>query len=224
MQATDVMVRNVVTVRPDTAVAEAVRKLVDHDISALPVVNDEGHIVGIISEADLMHRTEIATEHRRRRWTESLVGASTLAEEFARSHGSRVSEVMTRDVITVREDTAISEIASLLERNRIKRVPAVRDGRVVGIVSRANLIQALASVVGRGEMAESTDQWIREELLSRLEEQPWTDFGDRNITVHDGIVHIWGRVGSEAERTALVALAEQVSGVARVPDEMIAAY
>jgi CBS domain-containing protein len=185
MQATDVMVRNVVTVRPDTAVAEAVRLLVDHDVSALPVVNDEGHIVGIISEADLMHRAEIATEHRRRRWIESLVGASTLAGEFARSHGSRVSEVMTPEVITVSEDTPISEIASLLERNRIKRVPVVRDGRVVGIVSRANLIQALASVVGRGEMAESADQRIREELLSRLGEQPWTDFGDRNITVHD---------------------------------------
>ena len=224
MRAMDVMVRNVVTVHPDALVSDAVKLLVDNDVSALPVVDDGDHLVGIISEADLMHRIEIGTERHRRHWVESLLGANTLAEEFAKSHGRKVDEMMTSEVVSVTEDTPLSDIAALFERERIKRVPVVRDGRLVGIVSRANLIQALASVIGRTDPGNDSDQRIRHELLARLHQQSWTDFGDRNITVHDGIVHVWGLVGSPEERNALLTLAEGVPGVARVADEMIAAY
>jgi CBS domain-containing protein len=224
MRAIDVMVRDVVTVRPDTDVAEAIKLLAEHDVSALPVLDKEGNLVGVLSEADLIHRTELGTEKHRSWWLEAVTGGSTLAEEFAKSHGKKVGEVMTDGVISVSKETPLSEIAALFERKRIKRVPVVEDGKLVGIVSRSNLIQALASAVGHIDQHDETDRQIRLQLLSRLKDQPWTGFGDRNITVSDGVVHIWGLVGSEAERKALLALAEGVPGVARVSDEMIPAY
>src|SRR5580700_1512920 len=188
MRAIDVMVRDVVTVRPDTEIAEAIRLLAEQDVSALPVIGDDGKLVGMISEADLLHRVEIGTETRRPWWQESLTGASTLAAEFAKSHGKKVGEVMTEGVIAVDVDTSLAEIAALLERKRIKRVPVVRDGMLVGIVSRSNLIQALASALSHvtAETGDS-DRVLREDLLARLAEQGWTDFGDRNITVSHGV-------------------------------------
>jgi CBS domain-containing protein len=224
MRAIDVMVRDVVTVRPDTDVAEAIKLLAEKDVSALPVLDKDGNLVGVLSEADLIHRAEIGTEKHRPWWLEAVTGASTLAEEFAKSHGKKVGEVMTDGVISVAEETPLSEIAALFERKRIKRVPVVKDGKLVGIVSQSNLIQALASVIGRIDQHDETDRQIRLELLSRLKDQKWTGFGDRNVTVGNRIVHLWGLVGSEAERKALLALAEGVPGVSRVSDEMIPAY
>ena len=224
MHAVDVMVRDVVTVRSDTDVADAVELLSQHDVSALPVVDEAGNLVGILSEADLIHRVEIGTEKHRPWWLEAVTGASTLAEEFAKSHGKKVREIMTSGAISVSEETPLAEIAALFERKRIKRVPVVKDGKLVGIVSRSNLIQALASVVGRMDQHDETDRQIRLELLSRLKDQRWTGFGDRNITVGNRVVHLWGLVGSEAERKALLALAERVPGVSKVSDEMIPAY
>jgi CBS domain-containing protein len=224
MRAIDVMVRDVVTVRSDTDVAEAIKLLSEHDVSALPVVDEAGDLVGMLSEADLIHRAEIGTEKHRPWWLEAMTGASTLAEEFAKSHGKKVGEIMTSGAISVSEDTPLSEFATLFERKRIKRVPVVKDGKLIGIVSRSNLIQALATVVGRMDQHDETDRQIRLDLLSRLREQAWTDFGSRNITVSDRVVHLWGLVGSEAERKALLALAEGVPGVSRVSDEMIPAY
>jgi CBS domain-containing protein len=217
-------VRDVVTVRSDTDVAEAIKLLSEHDVSALPVVDKAGDLVGMLSEADLIHRAEIGTEKHRPWWLEAMTGASTLAEEFAKSHGKKVREIMTSGAISVSEDMPLSEIATLFERKRIRRVPVVKDGKLVGIVSRSNLIQALASVVGRIDQHDETDRQIRLELLSRLKDQPWTGFGDRNITVGNRVVHLGGLVGSEAERKALLALAESVPGVSKVSDEMIPAY
>jgi CBS domain-containing protein len=224
MHAVDVMVRDVVTVHPDIDVADAIKLLSEHDISALPVVDEAGNLIGMLSEADLIHRAEIGTEKHRPWWLEAVTGATTLAEEFAKSHGKKVGEVMTDGVIAVTEETPLSEIAAVFERKRIKRVPVVKDGKLVGIVSCSNLIQALASVIGMVDEHNDTDRKIRLELLARLKDQPWTGFGDRNITVGNRVVHLWGLVGSEAERKALLALAEGVSGVSRVSDEMIPAY
>lgn len=223
MKAMDVMVRDVVTVSPEADVASAIDLLIEHDISALPVVDDDGNLIGVISEAGLVRRSEIGTDKHRPWWLEAMTPASTLATEFAKSHGLRVGEVMSPHVVSASEETPLSEIANLLERNRIKRVPIVRDGKVVGIVSRSNLIQALASSIQAKPAAEG-DRKIRLEVLSRLSEQDWTDFGERNLIVSDGVVHLWGLVGSPSERTALVSLAEGVPGVVRVSDEMIPSY
>ena len=226
MNAKDVMVRDVITVKPGDSVVEAAQLLVKNDISALPVVDDEGWVVGIISEADLMRREEIGTEHRRPWWVEAMMPATTLANEFAKSHGKRVAELMSQHIVSASEDTPLAEIAALLERNRIKRVPIIKDGKLVGIVSRANIIQALASSkrAPDAEQQAESDRAIRSEILARLAEQRWTDFGSRNIIVTGGVVHLWGLAGSAEERKALTSLAESVSGVIGVVDEMIPAY
>lgn len=225
MNASDVMVHDVLTIGPDKDVKEAARLLIDHDISALPVVDQHGDLVGIISEADLVHRAEVATLKHRPWWLEALIPATTLATEFAKSHGRRVDELMSTNVISASEETSLGEIATLLEKHRIKRVPIMKDGRIVGIVSRNNLVQALASTTDASNGANATDRAIRLELLARLsEEQAWTDFGSRNVIVTGGVVHLWGLVGSEQERKALIALAETVPGVNQVSDEMIPAY
>jgi CBS domain-containing protein len=224
MQASDVMVRDVITVRPETDLAEAVKLLAEHDVSALPVIDAASNLVGVLSEADLIHRVEIGTEKRRSWWLEAVTGGAALASEFAKEHGKKVGEIMTPEVVSVAEDTPLSEIAALFERKRIKRVPVVSGGKLVGIVSRSNLIQALASVVGNIDQPAESDRQIRLELLSRLGQQSWTDFGSRNVTVGDRVVHLWGLVGSPEERKALLALAESVPGVVRVCDEMISAY
>jgi CBS domain-containing protein len=228
MKAMDVMVRDVITVNPDDNVSEAVRLLADYDVSALPVVDDDENVVGIISEADLMDREEIGTEKKRPWWLEAVTPASKLAGEFAKSHGRRVEEVMSTNVVAASEDTPLGQIAALLERHRIKRVPILRNGKLIGIVSRSNLIQALASAQAFAEIGAATpgndDRRIRAEVLNRLGEEDWTDFGERNVIVSDGVVHLWGLVGSVDERKALLALAEGVPGVVRVSDEMIPAY
>ena len=224
MKAADIMVRDVVTVKPDDDVAKAVDLLAEHDVSALPVVDDGGTVVGVISEADLVRRIEIGTERHRPWWLEAVTPAARLADEFAKSHGRAVHEVMAREVVSAGEETPLSEIASLLEKHRIKRVPILRDGKLVGIVSRANLIQALASVHIGGADDVPSDRTIRLELLQRLAGQSWTDFGSRNVIVRDGVVHLWGLVGSPAEHEALLALAQEVPGVKRIADETIPAY
>lgn len=224
MKAMDVMIHDVVTVKADDDVADAIKLLAEHDVSALPVVDEAGAVIGVLSEADLMRREEIGTAKHRAWWLEAMTSSTTLAGEFAKANGRKVGEVMSDTVISASEETPIDEIANLLEKHRIKRVPILRDGRLVGIVSRSNLIQALASsqVPASGDVP--SDRAIRVEVLKQLGAQPWTDFGSRNIIVRDGVVNLWGLVGSPEERTALVALAEQVPGVKNVEDETFPAY
>src|ERR1700730_220782 len=145
MNASDVMVCDVVTVGAEEAVSKAVQLLVDHDISALPVVDGERRVIGILSEADLLHREKIGTEKHRAWWLEAVTPPSVLALDYTKSHGRRVAELMSEDIISANEDTPLSELANILEKHRIKRVPILKDGKLVGIVSRSNLIQALAS-------------------------------------------------------------------------------
>jgi CBS domain-containing protein len=224
MNARDVMVQDVVTVGPDEDVAKALQLLVDHDISALPVVDGERRVIGILSEADLLHREKIGTEKHRAWWLEAVTPASVLALDYAKSHGRKVVELMSENIISADENTSLSELANILEKNRIKRVPILKDGKLVGIVSRSNLIQALASAPSQPENDQLADRGIRSAILARLAEQSWTDFGERNIVVPNGVVNLWGLVGSPEEHKALLALAESVPGVREVSDEMIASY
>jgi CBS domain-containing protein len=224
MNASDVMVRDVITVRPDDDISAAVKLLVDYDISALPVIDKGRQVVGIISEADLLHRDEFGTKKIRPWWLEAITPISVLAMDYAKSHGRKVAELMSEKVVTASESTSISELATLFERNRIKRVPIVRDGKLVGVVSRSKLIQALASEPAASQHDEQMDRKIKLEVLARLGEQPWTGFGERNIVVANGIVHVWGLAASPEERKALHALVETVPGVQGISDEMIPAY
>ncbi|MBX6424586.1 MAG: CBS domain-containing protein [Variibacter sp.] len=221
MKAADVMVRDVVTIRPDSGVQDAARLLLENRISGLPVVDDEGRLVGIVSEGDLMRRPEAGTEPRHSWWLELVTPNEALAREFTKTHARKVADVMTRAVITAAPETPLGEIARLLEKHRIKRVPVVQDGRVVGIVSRANLLQALASFAEAPSATAVEDSALREAVLSRLEAQPWARLALVNVIVRAGTVDLWGIVGSQAERTALRVAAEGTPGVRAVNDNLI---
>jgi CBS domain-containing protein len=220
MKAHDVMVSPVVTTTASSTVRDVARLLLERRISAVPVVDDAGKVVGIVSEGDLMHRSEADTERRRSWWLRLLPADEMLASEYAKAHARKVADVMTRRVITASPDTPLHEIARLLEKNSIKRVPIVRDGQLVGIISRANLIQAVAS--GRKELDISlSDTTIRDKLLTELNRQPWAHTALLNVTVDGGVVDLWGITGSEAERKAIRVAAESTPGVRAVNDNLV---
>jgi CBS domain-containing protein len=222
MNAVDVMVSNVITVNVDATVQEVAGTLATNHVSAVPVVDRQGKLAGMVSEGDLIRRSEIGTERSRSWWLDALSTNRKLAEEFVRSHSRRVSDVMTTDVISVKPDSTLGEIASLLEKNGIKRVPVVQDGTVVGIVSRANLVQALASVMGQPlETTAESDASLRRKVLARLQEAPRVRPALLNIIVHDQIVELWGTVDSEAERKAARVAAEVTPGIRHVNDNLV---
>lgn len=221
MKASDVMVTDVITVRPEMPVREAAKVLLDHRISAAPVLNAEGRLVGILSEGDLMRRAEIGTERRRSWWLDLLAGESARADDYIRAHAVRVADVMTREVVTATEHASLGEIAALLERRRIKRVPIVRGDELVGIVSRANLLQALASAPGAADLpAAQDDRSLRERVLASIRSQPWGMPWLTTVTVHDGVVELWGPVNSDEERRTLRVAAEATPGVRQVKDNL----
>jgi CBS domain-containing protein len=220
MLAKDVMTREVCTVKPDTSVGEIARMLVKRRISAVPVLDDKGKLCGIVSEGDLLRRAETGTERRRSWWLEMLSDNRDLAHDYVKAHGLTAKDVMTPTVVTVSEDTDLAQIAGLLERNRIKRVPVMRQGAVAGIVSRANLLQALATAGARKARAPSDDRALREAVLKSFKAQPWTPDLTVNVTVQDGQVSLYGLVASEDERRALRVAAEEVAGVGKVQDQL----
>ena len=228
MRAIDVMTPNVITVDPDTTVQSLAALLSERGISGAPVVDAGGSMIGIVSEGDLLHRAELGTEKRDARrhswWLEHF--ASGLARDYVKSHGRTVKDIMTRDVITVSEETNLAEVATLLETHRIKRVPVVREGKIVGIVSRSNLVRALGAALGgppTGASASDDDRVIRARLLAELEQQPWAGkLWAQDIIVSNGIVHLWfGSEEPEERRQAVRVAAENVSGVRGVEEHVV---
>jgi CBS domain-containing protein len=217
MRARDVMVSAVVTVPPETTVEGLVRLMINLRISGVPVMNTDGTLVGIVTEGDLLRRVETGTEGHLPGWSESFSSNSQMAAEYVKSHARRVADIMTREVFTVDEMATLGEVADLLEAKRIKRVPVVHDGKIVGIVSRTDLLKVLASGGGRTENEEQ-DRTIRRLLLAELREQKWADASEGRVVVSDGIVHLWGVVGSEDERRALRIVAENTPGVRGIED------
>jgi CBS domain-containing protein len=223
MKAQDVMTSPPITVRPDTPVTEIAVLLIERRISGVPVVDESGRIIGIVSEGDLLRRCEIGTDRQRSQWLELLVDRGAQAADFTKAHGLLARDVMTRDVVSVGPDEDLAEIATLLERRRIKRVPVVRDGVPVGIVSRANILHGVvAGRRGEGAATGTSDAAIRAKIEERLKDEPWADLSRLNIVVADGVVHLWGLVGSEEQRRALKIAAETVSGVREVVDHLTA--
>ena len=221
MKAADVMVTSVITVGPQASVQEVAGLLLTNRISGLPVVSDQGDLVGIVSEGDLLHRAEAGTGRRRPWWLAILTGRDVLAAEYVREHSCKVADVMTRHVITATPDTSLQDIAHLLEKNGIKRVPIVDGGRLVGIVSRANLLQALASGTKNGAAATPSDGTIREDVMARLRAEAWTRPSLVNVIVQDGTVELWGIVDSQTEKRAVRVAAEVTPGVRAVNDNLI---
>jgi len=220
MRAMDVMTSEVITVDENASVQAVAKLLAERGISAVPVVDKDNRVIGMVSEGDLLHRAETGTERRRSWWLEMMASTNKLAGDYVKSHSGKVKDVMTRDVVSVIETTPVADIAILLETNRIKRVPVVRDGKLVGIVSRANLVRALGMTINEPSSAEADDRTIREKLLAELKAQRWAEVSPANVTVKDGVVHLWSSYLSEQEKRALLVAAENIPGVRRVEDHM----
>jgi CBS domain-containing protein len=219
VKARDVMVSHVITVGPELDVKAIANTLVANGISAVPVVAIDGSIVGIVSEGDLMRRA--VSGAKRSRWLETFSTAEQLMADFVRAHGRKAKDVMTRQVISISPDTSLQEIANLLEKNGIKRVPVIENGRLVGIVSRANLVQALAT---RGlafvDVAEA-DEALRKVILLNLRKLPWTTAMTMvDVIVDRGVVNLWGVVRNEEEKNAVRITAEGTPGVQAVNDHV----
>jgi len=221
MKASDVMTRDVVSIGPDDSILEAVRLMLQHKISGLPVIDGSGALVGVVTEGDFLRRAETGTQRKRARWIEFLVGPGKLASEYVQTSGRKVHEVMTADVETVGEDAPLEKIVHMMERHRIKRLPVVRGAKVVGIVTRQNLVRAVAGLALEARPATPGDAAIRERLLADLKKQPWAPLGLIDIAVRDGVVTFTGALTDERQRLALRVAAENVAGVKKVQDHLI---
>lgn len=219
MRAHQIMTRPVITATPETTIAEAANTMLQRHISGLPVVDAAGKLVGIVSEADFIRRSELDTRRKRGRFLAFILGPGQAATDFVREHGRKVAEVMTPEPLTITEDTRLEKIVALMERNHVKRLPVMRADRIVGIVSRANLLQAVASLAR--EIADPTadDDHIRNRIIDALHRNDWCPQG-LNIIVRDGIVHLGGIITDERSRQASIVAAENVTGVKKVHDHL----
>jgi len=219
MLAKDVMTKRVVTVNPDTEVQEIAKRLLEAGISAVPVIDSDGTVQGIVSESDLIRRAEIGTEKRLSRWSALILQPEEQAADYLKSHGRLAKDVMTAHVVTVDEDTPVADVAELLERRHIKRVPVVKDGRLVGILSRANLLHSLA-VLRPSRKLSADDDVIRDHILEALDLEVGISAATVSVVVDSGVVHLWGAVGSEEQRRAVVVCAETTTGVKSVDNHL----
>lgn len=220
MKARDVMVSPVISVGENETVHDVAKLLIAKRISAVPVVDRAGKVIGIVTEADLLHRVETGAEQPASWWLSFISGDRALAEAYVKSHAVKVRDVMTRDVTIATPDTPIVEIANLFEEQHIKRVPIVsKGGDLVGIVSRANIIQAVATTRPKLEISAS-DATIRKKLMDELKKQPWAHVHRLNVTVTAGVVNLWGFVESEQEQRAVIVATETIPGVTGVNDHL----
>lgn len=215
MQARDVMTKHVISVLPDVEVRAAAEEMISNGVSAVVVTDERGALIGILSEGDLLHRRELTTQIRHRSWWLKLFTSDQeVAADYVKSHSRKVRDVMTAKVIFVSPDTALSDIARLFDKHHIKRVPVVDKGRLVGVVSRSNLVQALANAAELLPPAES-DSMLKREIDRRIEDQPWA-LRPFSIHVTRGNVDLQGLVYSDDERDAIRVAAENTPGVKSV--------
>lgn len=219
MRAHQIMTRPVVTISPDASILDAANLMLHRHVSGLPVVDAAGKLVGVVSEGDFIRRSEIGTQRRRSRFLKLILGPGRAASDFVREHGCKVSEVMTAEPVTVTENTPLPTIVALMEKNKLKRLPVMRDGRVVGIVSRANLLQAVASLARQVPDPTADDDHIRERIIDALGKNDWCPQGLK-IVVRDGVVDLGGIIIDERARQAAIVCAENVSGVKKVHDHL----
>jgi CBS domain-containing protein len=225
MNAADIMTQPVISICSEATIAEAARLMLQHRISGLPVTDAHDAVVGVVTEADLLRRAELGTERRRPRWIEFLTGPGRLASDYVDAHARKVSEVMTGTVVSVTPQEPLSDVVSLMEKRHIKRVPVVEQGRLVGIISRANLVRALVHRLKGAEVASAktiaTDTDIRFAILAVIEKEPWSPRFSVDVTVKDGVAELDGVVTDERERIALRVAAENVPGVKAVSDHLV---
>jgi len=219
MRAHQIMTRGVITVTPDAPILEAANTMLRWHVSGLPVVDAAGKLVGIVSEGDFIRRSEIGTQRKRGRWLKFLLGAGATAADYVQEHGRKVSDVMTRDPLSITESATLEEIVASMETNGVKRLPVMRGDKIVGIVSRANLLQAVAGLVREIPDPTADDDHIRSRIIAAIEKNDWSPFG-LNVIVRDGIVHLSGVITEERSRMAAMVAAENIAGVKKVHDHL----
>jgi CBS domain-containing protein len=216
MKVRDIMTPRVISVTPEAGILEAIRLMLQNHISGLPVIDQSGALVGVVTEGDFLRRSETGTERRRPRWLEFLTGPGRLADEYVRTHARTVRDVMTPEPVTIAEDAALDAAVALMERLRIKRLPVVRGGEVVGIVSRANLLHALVGLAATARPPAMTDAAIRDALLAEFRKLTWAPAALVDPIVRDGVVELWGTITEESQREALKVCARNIPGVKSV--------
>jgi len=219
MQVKDIMTINVISIGADEAIVKAAGLMLQNRISGLPVIDKEGELVGMVTEGDFLRRGELGTQRRRPKWLEFIVGPGKLAEEYVRTSGRKVEDVMTPDPWTVRDDDSLETVVEMMERHHVKRLPVTRGGRMVGIVSRANLLHALATYASDLPAPAGGDSAIRANILAAFAKQDWAP--RVNVIVKDGVAELRGVVTDDRERQGLVVAAENVAGVKKVHDHLV---
>jgi CBS domain-containing protein len=219
MRAHQIMTRQVITVATGAAVLEAANIMLQNHISGLPVVDEAGKLVGIVSQGDFIRRVEIGTQRKRGRWLKFLLGPGREASDFVHEQGRKVAEIMTPDPCTVTEDATLEAIVELMERNNVKRLPVTRGDRLVGIVTRTNLLSAVAGLARDVPDPTADDDHIRNHIIASIDKADWAPFG-LGVIVLNGVVHLSGVITNENARQAAVVAAENVSGVKKVHDHL----
>ena len=217
MKISEIMTQEVMSVAPQTPIREAAEIMLKNHISGLPVIDERDVLVGIVTEGDFLRRAELGTEKRRPKWLEFVVNPAKLAGEYVHSHSRTVANVMTTQVYTVGEETSLQEAVDVMERRQVKRLPVTRAGRVVGIVTRANLLRALVALPLPSTKA--LDAAVRDMIYRELGKYTW---GPRqiNVVVRNGVVDIWGLIFDDSERRAVCTVAENAPGVTDVRDHL----
>jgi len=219
MRAHHIMTKDVITVTPDTKIEDAANLMLRDHISGLPVVDDQGQLVGIVSESDFLRRSEIGTGRKRAAWLQFLLGPGKAAADFVRERGRRVADVMTQRPITVDEETPLEDLVCLMEKNGIKRLPVMRDKKLVGIVTRSNLLQTVASMAREIPDPTADDEHIRERITRAVNATDWRPVGFE-VTVRNGVVHLHGIITTDMARQATIVAAENAAGVKKVHDHL----
>ena len=220
MKASEVMTRRVIAIEPDATIVQAIKLMVKHHFSGLPVVDRSGKLVGIITEGDFLHRREIGTELKHNAWFVAMFGPEQSARDYVHAHGLKVSDLMTPQPIAVDENTSLDQVVHLMERHRIKRLPVLRRGKMVGLITRANLLRALASVHRSASKTSVRDREIQKRIVADIEKQEWTGGSDIMVLVRNGIVDLCGTLDDPSQRDALKALVREKSGVRRLYDHL----
>jgi CBS domain-containing protein len=223
LQARDIMTRNVATVHPETSVHDVAKVMTERHISGVPVVDQKLNILGIVTEADLLHRVETHTEKKSSWWLRLFSDSEQLAREFSKAHGRTAGDIMTRNVIVVPENAPLDLIADAFDTHRIKRVPVTRDGALVGIVSRGDIVRAILRLTERVQEKDSLGRdksVVRQAVLERIREQPWVNGGTVNVIVTESAVELWGSTETEDQRRAIRILVEEMPQVGAVEDHL----
>jgi CBS-domain-containing membrane protein len=219
MQIKDIMTINVISVGSDEPIVKAATLMLENRISGLPVVDKEGELVGIVTEGDFLRRGELGTQRRRPKWLEFIVGPGKLAQEYVHTSGRKVEDIMTRNPWTIRDDDSLEAVVEMMERHQVKRLPVTHGGRIVGIVSRANLLHALASLARNMPAAAGDESSIRANILAAIAKQEWAP--RVNVIVKDGVAELHGVITDDRERKGLMVAAENVAGVKKVHDHLV---